>query len=198
MRRAYRRLRRRMDDVDEQPAGDARDRALHEARKAAKRLRYAAEAAEPAVGKPAKRLRKRLKPMQSVLGDHQDAVVARPVLRELGAQVHQEGGNGFTFGLLHAIESDRAAHAERRLPDRWAGLQEPEGHRLARLTGPPAHRRSPGNRPVDSSSRATSPILRRLSRAADRSRLNASVWPIRSRAIRYPTPRSIGARCWIA
>ena len=116
VRRAYRRLRRRMADVDEQPAGDARDQALHEARKAAKRLRYAAEAAEPAVGKPAKRLRKRLKPMQSVLGDHQDAVVARPVLRELGAQVHQEGGNGFTFGLLHAIESDRAAHAERRPP----------------------------------------------------------------------------------
>jgi hypothetical protein len=46
------------------------------------------------------------------------------VLRELGAQVHQEGGNGFTFGLLHAIESDRAAHAERRLPDRWARLQD--------------------------------------------------------------------------
>jgi CHAD domain-containing protein len=124
VRRAYRRLRRRMDDVAEQPAGAGRDRALHEARKAAKRLRYAVEAAEPAVGKPAKRLRKRLKPMQSVLGDHQDAVVARPVLRELGAQVHLEGGNGFTFGLLHAIESDRAADAERRLPDRWARLQE--------------------------------------------------------------------------
>jgi CHAD domain-containing protein len=124
VRRAYRRLRRRMADVEEQPVGDARDQALHEARKAAKRVRYAAEAAEPAAGKPAKRLRKRLKPMQSVLGDHQDAVVARPVLRELGAQVHQEGGNGFTFGLLHAIESDRAAHAERRLPDRWARLQD--------------------------------------------------------------------------
>jgi CHAD domain-containing protein len=116
-----------MGEIDEQPAGEDRDRALHEARKAAERLRYPVEAAEPAVGKPATRLRKRLKPMQRVLGDHQDAVVARPVLRELGAQVHQEGDNGFTFGLLHAIESDRAA--ERRLPDRWSRLQE------ARATG---------------------------------------------------------------
>ena len=49
----------------------------HEARKAAKRARYAAEAAEPAFGKKAKRFAKRMKAVQSVLGDHQDAVTAR-------------------------------------------------------------------------------------------------------------------------
>ena len=38
------------------------------------RLRYGAEAAEPAVGKPARRLRKRLKPVQNLLGEHQDSV----------------------------------------------------------------------------------------------------------------------------
>ncbi len=103
-----------------------RDAALHETRKAAKRLRYALEAAEPAVGKRARRLRKRLKPVQSLLGDHQDAAVARPVLRELGVRAHQDGGNGFTFGLLHGIEGERARRLEERLPDRWRRLQQPK------------------------------------------------------------------------
>ena len=75
---------------------------------------------------------KRLKPVQSVLGDHQDAVVARPVLRELGAQVHLDGGNGFTFGLLHGIEAARAKRAERELPGRWGRLQKPRFTRWLR------------------------------------------------------------------
>ena len=126
VRRTHRRLRNRMAEVDEQPPGDPRDAALHETRKAAKRLRYALEAAEPAVGKRARRLRKRLKPVQSLLGDHQDAAVARPVLRELGVRAHQDGGNGFTFGLLHGIEGERARRLEERLPDRWRRLQQPK------------------------------------------------------------------------
>ena len=40
-----------------------------------------------------------------MLGDHQDAAVARPVLRELGANAHLEGGNGFTFGVLYQQEN---------------------------------------------------------------------------------------------
>ena len=119
VRRALRRMRRGMAAVDRQPGGEHRDLALHETRKAAKRLRYATETAEPAVGKPARRLRKRLKPVQNLLGDHQDSVVARPVLREFGAQTPLDGGNGFTFGLMHGIEAARAARAEQRLSDRW-------------------------------------------------------------------------------
>ena len=120
-----------MAAVEQQPAGEQRDLALHETRKAAKRLRYATEAAEPAVGKPAKRLRKRLKPVQKLLGDHQDTVVARPVLRELGAQAHLDGGNGFTFGLMHGTEAARAERAEQRLPDRWKRMTQAEEHPLA-------------------------------------------------------------------
>jgi CHAD domain-containing protein len=119
VRRSYRRTARRMQAVSGQPAGEQRDLALHETRKGAKRLRYATEAAAPAVGPPAERMRKRLKRVQKLLGNHQDAVVARPVLRELGAQTQLDGGNGFTFGLLHAAEAARADRAEQRLPDRW-------------------------------------------------------------------------------
>jgi CHAD domain-containing protein len=39
--------------------------------------RYAAEAVQPVSGKKARRFAKRMKAVQSVLGDHQDAVNAR-------------------------------------------------------------------------------------------------------------------------
>ena len=120
--RAHARTVTRMRTARKTPSGPGRDEALHETRKAAKRLRYAAEVARPAVGKPAKRFIKALKKVHTLLGDHQDAVVARPVLRELAVQAHLDGGNGFTYGLLHASETARAQHAEHGLPARWKRL----------------------------------------------------------------------------
>ena len=124
--RAYRRMKSRMRQAAAQPAGAQRDPALHETRKVAKRLRYATEAVIPTMGKPAERLRRRLKKVQKLLGEHQDAVVARPVLRELAVQAHLDGGNGFTYGLMHAAESARAAHAERTLPASWKRMRKPK------------------------------------------------------------------------
>lgn len=126
VRKAYRRVESRMAVAQRQPAGEQRDGALHETRKAAKRLRYAAEATRPTVGKPAARLRKRLKAVQDLLGDHQDTAVARPVLRELAAQAHLEGGNGFTYGLLYAAETSRAERAENDLPAAWQRMRKPK------------------------------------------------------------------------
>lgn len=116
VRKAYRTTKRRVGRID-----DARDHeeALHDARKAAKRLRYAAELARPAVGKPADRLRKRAKKVASVLGEHQDSAVINPLLRQLGAQSRQSGENGFTFGLLHERHRATAADAERRFGSAW-------------------------------------------------------------------------------
>jgi CHAD domain-containing protein len=124
IRRAYRRVESRMADAQRQPAGEDCDSALHETRKAAKRLRYATEAAQPKLGKPATRLRKRLKSVQSLLGAHQDAAVLRPILRELAGQAHLEGGNGFTYGLLHAAEAARAERAEHELPSAWKRMRK--------------------------------------------------------------------------
>ena len=56
--------------------GQPTDGALHEARKAAKRARYASEAMATAIGKKASRFAKQLKRVQPVLGGHQDAVIA--------------------------------------------------------------------------------------------------------------------------
>lgn len=103
--RAYRRTRRRMRRANHAPAGQARDVALHETRKAAKRARYAAEAARPALGKKngrkARRFAKRMKDVQSALGMHQDAVIAQAAAREIGVQAHLADENAFSFGLLN-------------------------------------------------------------------------------------------------
>ncbi|MCX4772628.1 CYTH and CHAD domain-containing protein [Streptomyces sp. NBC_01285] len=116
----HRRLARRIAHARELPPGPERDVALHKARKAAKRARYAAEAARPALGKPARKSVKRLKAVQGVLGDHQDSVVAREALRALAVQAHLAGEPSFTWGLLYGQEEETAAARERELPGVWA------------------------------------------------------------------------------
>ncbi|MFD9257136.1 CHAD domain-containing protein [Streptomyces sp. NPDC059538] len=105
--------------------GHERDLALHDARKAAKRLRYAAESAEPVLGKPAKHLAKAGKSVQNLLGDHQDSVVAREALRGIGAQATAAGESAFTWGVLHAREESLAERRERELPDIWSEASDP-------------------------------------------------------------------------
>lgn len=100
--------------------GAHRDEALHEARKAAKRLRYAREAARGALGKPPKRWRKRMTAVQDLLGAHQDSVVMRAIVLELAAG--RPGRDGFALGLVHGQEALRARDAERALPAVWARL----------------------------------------------------------------------------
>jgi CHAD domain-containing protein len=88
---------------------DDADELLHRARKAAKRARYTAELAEPALDKPARRLVKRAKRLQDVLGEHQDSIVASEFLLRLGATAGtRPGENGFTYGVLYAYEQQRA------------------------------------------------------------------------------------------
>ena len=120
--RAHHRVAEHVEAAEGMASGDERDAQWHEARKAAKRLRYAAEAAAPALGKPADRLVKRVKRVQELLGDHQDAVVARPVLREIGMVAHLEGENGFTYGLLHQLQTDIGRLSEGEITQAWRDL----------------------------------------------------------------------------
>ncbi|WP_225813087.1 CYTH and CHAD domain-containing protein [Streptomyces spinosus] len=101
------------------PPGQDRDLALHEARKKAKRTRYAAEAATEALGTPASALTRATKSLTTLLGDHQDSVMARRTLRELAAVAHAAGENTFTYGVLYAGEEARAVATEAELPRRW-------------------------------------------------------------------------------
>ncbi|GLF93721.1 CYTH and CHAD domain-containing protein [Streptomyces yaizuensis] len=120
------RLAERVTAALERDPGPDRDLLLHDARKAAKRARYAGEAATPALGGPAKRFAKRMKAVQTVLGDHQDSVVARDALRTIGVQAHQAGESAFTWGLLYGQEQRSAADRESELPGVWeqAGTDE--------------------------------------------------------------------------
>lgn len=120
------RLAARVDQALALAPGEERDVAMHEARKAAKRARYAGEAAKPALGKPAKRFAKRMKAVQSVLGEHQDSVVAREALRNLAIQAHAAGESAYTWGLLYGREEAAAAARERELPEVWARAAAPK------------------------------------------------------------------------
>ncbi|MFD0203193.1 MULTISPECIES: CYTH and CHAD domain-containing protein [Saccharothrix] len=117
--KTYRRLAKRAEGAHD-------DVELHEARKAAKRLRYAVEVSEPRFGKRAAKYRKKVKAVQELLGEHQDGVVARPVLRELGAKAQLDNENGFTFGLLHGLEAAAARRVEDRFPAVWRALGKPK------------------------------------------------------------------------
>ena len=98
--------------------GQQRDEGLHRARKSVRRARYAAEVAVPAAGGQAAGFAKRMKQVQSVLGEHQDAVIARAVARDLGIAAHLAGDNAFSYGLLYerdACDGERLQARARRI-----------------------------------------------------------------------------------
>ncbi|MFN8074770.1 MAG: CYTH and CHAD domain-containing protein [Kineosporiaceae bacterium] len=119
-------------------AGQHRDEALHEVRKAAKRVRYAAEAVADVVGSDATRLANAAEQAQELLGDHQDGVVAAAVLRETAVRAHLAGENAFSYGVLLGRDAlgweavpgepdptsmliDAAWHGVRRAAKGWPG-----------------------------------------------------------------------------
>ena len=93
VRRAGRRLLRGPAAV---PDAEDSDVALHEARKVAKRARYAAEPALPALGNGASRQAAAAKDLQQALGDHHESVVARAVLLDLARKAREAGKDTFT------------------------------------------------------------------------------------------------------
>ncbi|MET9392213.1 CYTH and CHAD domain-containing protein [Streptomyces sp. NPDC006624] len=119
VKKDFRKVAALVEEAVELEPGTDRDVALHNARKKTKRTRYAAEAAEPALGKPAKTMIRSMKSLQSLLGEHQDSVMARQTLRELSAVAHAAGESAFTYGLLHEREAQRARRVEDELPAVW-------------------------------------------------------------------------------
>ncbi|MDQ0373425.1 CHAD domain-containing protein [Cellulomonas humilata] len=130
--RAWDRLDRALEVAAAAAAGEERDEALHEVRKAARRARYASEVAAASVGAPARRSAKRAHRVQEVLGAQHDAVTRQETLRRLAHQAELDGESTFTYGRLHALEQrageaaqDAAAKPLRRAADpghrRWMG-----------------------------------------------------------------------------
>ncbi|PZS20519.1 MAG: adenylate cyclase [Pseudonocardiales bacterium] len=93
---------------------------VHRARKAAKRARYAFELAAPALAtKAAKRRIAKIKVIQDTLGEFQDSVVATETLLRMGIRAGTSPNeNGFSYGLLYALEQQRAEAVRRRVLDK--------------------------------------------------------------------------------
>jgi CHAD domain-containing protein len=96
------------------------DDEVHELRKRGKRARYAAELAETAVGKRARRFMKHAKRFQDVVGEHQDAVVAERRLRDLA---EREPDSALPLGVLIERERERRVRMRGDLPKSWKRLE---------------------------------------------------------------------------
>jgi CHAD domain-containing protein len=122
VRKDWKRLRRRYRAV---PDDGERDEALHDVRKASKRLRYAAETLRPVAGKAAKRQARAAKELASYLGVRQDTVVTRRHLRSLTAAAAAAGEPTFTYGRLHAREEGVAEELDAGVRTAWRRVKGP-------------------------------------------------------------------------
>ncbi|MFC0432025.1 CYTH and CHAD domain-containing protein [Kutzneria buriramensis] len=109
---AWRRLAHAVRAAGDEPT----DAELHAIRILAKRCRYAADAVAPVIGEPAHRFAGAIADIQTVLGDHQDTVVAEGWLRAT-ADVTPEGR--VAAGELIAIERAERARLRVLWPRTW-------------------------------------------------------------------------------
>jgi CHAD domain-containing protein len=113
VRGRWQRLRGAVREAGDRPS----DEALHQIRIRAKRCRYAAEAAEPVFGEPARAFAKAVAGLQEVLGDQHDAVVAEGWLRRTATSARRD--EAFAAGQLVAVARARAAAARERWRVLW-------------------------------------------------------------------------------
>jgi CHAD domain-containing protein len=118
----WKKLRKEVRGAGDDPA----DHELHQIRIRAKRARYAAEAVEPVIGKPAGDFADAVADIQSVLGDHQDAVVGEAWLR--GAAGAGRRDAALVAGML--IAAERASAASTR--DGWRQVWDAANRRKLR------------------------------------------------------------------
>ena len=115
LERGYKKLKKRHDKVvefydDTTLPLHERENYVHDVRKAAKKLRYSANAAQGA-GLKAERLAKACKALQSQLGDFQDAVTSRDRIERLADEARGRGEDTFAYGMLYQRELDRGEQA---------------------------------------------------------------------------------------
>ncbi|MGJ7440422.1 CHAD domain-containing protein [Aquipuribacter sp. MA13-6] len=128
-RRAYRRVAAALAAVPGQ-GGPEQDHALHQVRKATKRLRYTCDAVVGVHGRDARRLARRAEDLQEHLGEHQDSVLAREVLHGAAGRTDEQAET-FLLGTLAGLELaatrvavaglDRPVRRLHRAAERWFG-----------------------------------------------------------------------------
>ena len=101
------------------------DGSVHEARKAAKRMRYALEPAEQIWGADATALRERVKELTAVLGLRQDTVVARDFLARVATAAAAAGEPVSSYTWLAEAERAEAARLDDTFAEVWEQASDP-------------------------------------------------------------------------
>lgn len=119
--RSWRRLRAKADAA----LGDPTDSpALHDVRRAAKTMRYAAESTIAVLGEQAVPFAAALQEVQEVLGEFRDAHITARLLSELADQESTDGASGFVFGRLNAAENSAAVGVIDDFADAWDRVED--------------------------------------------------------------------------
>ncbi|MFN8035170.1 MAG: CHAD domain-containing protein [Acidimicrobiia bacterium] len=120
VRKRWRKLRDEVAALSDAPA----DVELHRVRIEAKRCRYVAETAATLEGKPARRFARAVEAVQTVLGEHQDAVVAAQWLRAFADAASPP--EAFVAGELAAIEEAARRTAREQFGPVWRAAGDPQ------------------------------------------------------------------------
>jgi CHAD domain-containing protein len=107
---------------------DSADEELHAVRILAKRTRYAAEAAAQCLGpesaREAVRFAKGAEEIQNILGEHQDAAIARRKLMDMATVQLENGPLSFAIGRLVERQSVAGERSRRLFDDSWRRLDQ--------------------------------------------------------------------------
>ncbi|WP_194291394.1 CYTH and CHAD domain-containing protein [Cumulibacter manganitolerans] len=126
--RDWKRLRAAVRLADELDDPDEHQAALHDVRKAAKRVRYGMDSAVGVLGKDAKRIAKSASRITELLGDHNDSLITAQLIGDLADEAFARGEDTFTYGRMQAVEESNAALSRDALAD---ALGELSRRRLA-------------------------------------------------------------------
>lgn len=107
---------------ESQTAYGAPDHRWHKARIAAKRVRYAAEAVAPVIGKDAEKFAGAMESVTEVLGDHQDAAHAATVAEEFAADA--DADLAFALGVLCGAERAHVSFARAEFAAIWPDVSK--------------------------------------------------------------------------
>ena len=147
---------RSWQEAEATPAGAEREELLHDARKAAKRARYAGESVSRVFGKDAAAFAAAMEDVQEALGEHQDSVLTRERLRDLARHTSSTDA-AFLYGRLHALEEAGARRVAAALRRGVEGGGSQAAAPLAALTPPDGDQEPAGPRSPVSHSRVVAP-----------------------------------------
>ncbi len=129
--RSFAGVRSLVEEADGKPASPEREELLHDARKAAKRARYAGESVSAVFGDDALAFAAAMEGVQEALGEYQDSVLTRKRLLELALHTSSTSA-AFLYGRLHALEGARAELSQQHFAAAWKAAGRKSVHRWLR------------------------------------------------------------------